>query len=848
MKGIINMDLIGLISIILTAIGVYIAYKAYKQSTKPKPVFKSEKSSNPSPKKFQKLLNPERLQTYLKWLQENYSSMDTEKLQGKGQAIPLSLPEIFIPLYANDPKNKQNQDIKGKNKEMLEQREKPVDIERLIDKTEYLVIKGQAGSGKTTLLKHFTYFLAKDIEKNINNINEVKDYIPVIILLKDLNEFFSDNQKGKNSIKAEDILSWYFKEKIGNIIDFEMIFYFINEKKVIFMLDGLDEIKKEDRKKIVDAFADLKIGKNSIKIVLSGRPHGIDEAVLNRFRKYHVKILELSMEQVNLFVTQWFNYLYKGISAGKNSDAMIADIKTHPGVSKLIDNPLMLTAICILYYDEKKLPEQRAELYKKFIANMLFRRDLDKDGTVYYYLKKLAFKMHKKRIRATDKKFAVDILKNFYKKQKKETDIEYKDRLNNKFNNIEMRCGLLKLENGEYFFCHLTFQEFLTADYIADISTNHKKAIEPYWDDDWYKEVIELYVGYLSIEHRGIANNIVMAGFDVDDKIPYKRWIRASHSLVDIQKNTRYDDVVEKARERLGRIIDNAEEPRILAEAGELLGWLGDERDLKDFVKIEGGEYDLGEELGVNFVKPFEIDRYPVTNMWYKKFVESGGYKNKKYWTKEGQKWLDYTKIVQPRFWDERKWNCPNLPVVGVCWYEADAFARWLTLKRNHSFVYKLPSEIQWQAAAAGKEQREYPWGNEWDENKCNNEKAGIEKTSSVGIFKSGNTPEGVSDLSGNVWEWTASDYHLKKEAEDFKFDKNIQELIDKADWDNYVEKLRKTKNDVPVIRGGSWFLNAQFCRVAGRGDDCPEFRNGFIGFRLVLVPQSVCSSSQLCL
>ena len=69
-------------------------------------------------------------------------------------------------------------------------------------------------------------------------------------------------------------------------------------------------------------------------------------------------------------------HFYPGISGigSKNADAMIHEVKVHPAIDKLSNNPLMLTAICILYHDNKELPGQRAELYKKFIDNLLYRR------------------------------------------------------------------------------------------------------------------------------------------------------------------------------------------------------------------------------------------------------------------------------------------------------------------------------------------------------------------------------------------------------------------------------------------------------------------------------------------
>jgi len=151
------------------------------------------------------------------------------------------------------------------------------------------------------------------------------------------------------------------------------------------------------------------------------------------------------------------------------------------------------------------------------------------------------------------------------------------------------------------------------------------------------------------------------------------------------------------------------------------------------------------------------------------------------------------------------KWKCPNSPVVGISWYEADAFTKWLTAKRDDGNTYRLLKENEWEAAAGGKEGMEYPWKGEWDKNKCNNGETDIHKTSPVGIFKSGNTPEGISDLSGNVWEWC-------------------------MDW---YDKDRPDR----VLRGGSWGFNARYCRSAYRNYNHPDDRRSNIGFRLMFVP-----------
>ena len=139
-------------------------------------------------------------------------------------------------------------------------------------------------------------------------------------------------------------------------------------------------------------------------------------------------------------------------------------------------------------------------------------------------------------------------------------------------------------------------------------------------------------------------------------------------------------------------------------------------------------------------------------------------------------------------------YNAPNQPVVGVSFYEAEAFAKWAG-----GF---LPSEQQWEAAARGREGLEYPWGNEWTGGICNSHEAGLRTTSPVGLFpRSKSRDLGLEDLSGNVWEWCDS-------------------------WYDEDEDRR-------VLRGGSFLTIALNVRSAIRYTDSPGDRSTYLGFRL---------------
>jgi formylglycine-generating enzyme required for sulfatase activity/predicted MPP superfamily phosphohydrolase/energy-coupling factor transporter ATP-binding protein EcfA2 len=793
---------------------------------------------------------PEIPEDYKKWIIEHCSSMEIDKLRERGEVIQVSLPEIFIPLYAYPP----GKEIEGKSLSDFRKRLRdsrpgdfirdlikkgifppdfPEDIEKLAGKNEYLLIEGHPGSGKTTLLKHISYAITQK-----NDPKGMEDFLPVLIFLKDLKGFFDDTKEIKPSLStAEALLSYYFRTA-ENGLDLETVKRFCKVKKAIFLFDGLDEIELPYRNIVVNSFADYRLKNEGNKVVFSGRPHGLEGVAIDRFSKKHIKILPLNMTQIEKFIENWFHYVYsEGSRLGeKSAQGIISEIKAHPDINKLTDNPLMLTAICILYHDGKELPGQRAELYKKSVNSLLYKRFIDYEK-IHDFLKALAFHMHSKNIRGADRVFATGILKQVYKIQDSERDEEYRKRIEKLFDDIESNCGLLKYENGEYLFWHLTFQEFLAAVYIVDNSTDYIEAIKDYWDNDNYKEVIELYIGYLSIENKRWANDIVKNVIESDDKLPFKRWLLASKSMLDIHKDRRDDALLKKVRELLLSIIDGRPEPKILVESGETLGWLGDSRDLKKFVPVEGGEYELS--LGKAIVKPFELGKFPVTNKWFEEFIKKAdGYRNMDYWSDEGKKWLEYTETEYPLFWNVREWRCPNSPVVGVCWYEAQAFTNWLTAIDKDNYKYRLPDENEWEAAAAGFEKRTYPWGNEWGKDKCNTYELGIVKISPVGIFKNGDTPDTqISDLSGNVREWTVSDYHSGKELNDFKFEIEPLVLFGESSIERHLSKMEEKTRQLPVLRGGSWRGLQDSALCAFRSRDYPTNRFGTIGFRCARTP-----------
>ena len=214
-----------------------------------------------------------------------------------------------------------------------------------------------------------------------------------------------------------------------------------------------------------------------------------------------------------------------------------------------------------------------------------------------------------------------------------------------------------------------------------------------------------------------------------------------------------------------------------------------------DMVTVPKGPFTYGEDrIRKTINHDYWIDKYPVTNEKYLSFILADGYGNQACWSPEGWKWKTEYNITCPDSWNDTKWNKADHPVVGVSYYEAEAYAKWAGKR--------LPTEREWEKAARGEGGREYPWGDTFDKLKCNSAAADLDHTTPVTQYPNGVSPYGCHDMIGNVWEWC-------------------------ADW--YDEEQK----DWRVVRGGSWSNLPENLRVSNRFRTYANRRSNNIGFRL---------------
>ena len=227
-----------------------------------------------------------------------------------------------------------------------------------------------------------------------------------------------------------------------------------------------------------------------------------------------------------------------------------------------------------------------------------------------------------------------------------------------------------------------------------------------------------------------------------------------------------------------------------------------------DWVDIPAGDVTLSDVGGyirhpqtVN-VAAFAIARYPITIAQYQAFVDAA-YDDAQWWdySDEARDWrIEHPQPVTLVYGEA------DYPRTHVTWYEAVAFCQWLSVITGGSI--RLPAEAEWQRAAQGDDGRLYPWGNDWEADRCANSVADKHIGPASVTSYPGDSPYGVVALAGNVWEWCSTD------------------------WSTGTNDL--SGDDTRLIRGGSWFNdNTKMFRTTARASWNPDLPSDLCGFRI---------------
>lgn len=730
------------------------------------------------------------------------------------------------------------------------------EIDLVLGFAQHVLIEGDPGSGKTTQLKHVAMALhaawAGSPDRALAMGFADPFPLPVFVELRKFAAWLAERNDGDGAPGHARLLVEYLGEIIGPVSGGEgWLEPALESGRLLVLLDGVDEVADERLRRLVGEVVHDFLGADAYgacRFVITSRPAGLTPEVRVALGDLaHCEVQPLETPQIELFVRAWYDALIQDpAEAGDKAGDLIRRIADNEDVAALAVSPIMLTIISIVHQTRGSLPERRADLYEQCTAALADRWDQSRGVPDHpecpklslkeklRLFQELAWETHVRGQNAPplERDEAVRILRNAIPAL---ASLE-EESCRHLLQHLGDRSGIVIPEDHRtYRFRHLSFQEFLTARRICDY---WRDPWRPLVDDDrlsdpWWREVVLLTPAIKAIGSSADAKACIRAlcahaAALTDDEARVAALALISRAFRDLQEYdiTDLPAALSEALDPMLALIDGspvlAEETERIAMA-EAIGIAGDPR-LTDAaanrVPVPGGTFLMGAQDNAPdrpgydphaftdegpprqvTVEPFELGRYPVTVQEFRRFMETdqsgvAGYFDPRFWDPEGWAWREREAIKGPDAWSAQLKH-PNRPVVGVSWYEADAFAHWVD--------GRLPSEEEREWAARGATGRRYPWGEEEPTSDHAAFAWRIKEPAPVGVYSLGATPETVQDLAGNVWEWCG----------------------DLAD-----DRLRGT-DSYRVLRGGSFISLPHLLRGAVRDAVHPVRQSRYFGFRV---------------
>lgn len=821
---------------------------------------------------------------------------------GDGDESDITLDKVYIALNTTQSRERTEEageERKRKNNEPFPGRpdeQPPITALESVVEHKRLALLGDPGAGKSTFVKNLLAWQAGAQLSRLSPPAEIEaSLVPVLIILRDMAPRLAKlNLDSLPAQQRDEKLAQIVWEQIQNDLGEECADFrdglheALQSGHCLLVLDGLDEVPHDLRVSVRQAVDALLKQYHLQRVILTCRVRSyVGDSVLPNFTSR--TLAPFNEEQIGNFIQHWYNTQRDlGKFNEEQTKARMEDLSRaalENDMRELSSNPMLLTTMAIIHQREVGLPRERVRLYHLAVEVLLRRWQKHKvgDAALAEFLKNdlklravmeaLAYQAHRASAGQGGtgtllRKDALDLLEKDEHLGDVKLAADFLDY-------VDQRAGLLVGYGGEltrptsYSFPHRTFQEYLAGSFLAGqrdrVRTFHDHAAEgDSWDLAAQMAFEEMYYN-----RRG-ENELLDLAYQLDQPNGkgeqcerVRLWAGQIIALVGKEVAER-DTHPNGGPAYLNRLLpglvnvlgSDVLPPLERAEAGRVLASLGDPRaeimqiEKMAFCRVPAGEFAMGEGKEEHKVKlpEYYISRFPISNAQFDQFVKAEGYKQKKYWQEAKQAGY-WSAAGFKGSWDNETRNAPddngapfnfsNHPVVGVSWYEALAFTRWLTeqlkvtgctlqvydpttqavhvdenLKSeivNLKSQVCLPSEAEWEKASRGTDGREYPWEGKFNSNFANISETGIGTTSALGCFPKGKSPYGVLEMSGNVWEWTRTNYKTGKD--DLK------------------------SNDGPVLRGGSFNKASGIARCAFRHWNLPGSWVGYYGFRVVVSP-----------
>jgi hypothetical protein len=499
--------IVAAISIIINIILLYLQ----KQTTN---IVKDEKKEKDEKKSYIEKKKDKDLAGYLSKIKKDFEYLDFKGVKAL-LAVPPKLKKIYVKLrikrsynlstYASfeDYIKLEKEEKEEINNEKYESKTfKEIFYKYLIENSENkMLIAGAPGSGKTTLMK---WTALQCVEKN----DFFEGLIPVFISLNTLaKEYFADGYKFEG---LKDYCKANIKSKGFDTDFFDVKF---DAGKLIFLLDGLDEIENEDkRKKVIKKVIEEQfIGEN--KLIVTSRFSGLQPAKGIEFKTGFLSFIieEFTQTEVEEFLKNWYQNIEACIDperseeqsydiAKENADDLISVLKdnNYKALRDIAVNPLMLTIIALVHRTRFELPRERHKLYEELITIMIELWNLKsrnikisfKIDVCVKHLSEIAFFMMDKGERVITSKEIKALLPE---------EIDGKP-IDDFLYELVLKSGIFYGSEGKYGFSHLTFQEYLTAKYFT-LKGDIQKLLS-YAKNSFWNETFLLFINMVQKQHE----------------------------------------------------------------------------------------------------------------------------------------------------------------------------------------------------------------------------------------------------------------------------------------------------------------------------------------------------------
>ena len=766
-------------------------------------------------------------QEYLKQLYNHCQELPLEKFgEANTYSARVKLDDVYIELFTTTPRDPEKARKSNINNENY------LSAWEAAQKSELLVILGDPGSGKSTFAKRLLGRLCLAEMGQIPTLDGFPSGMtPVLVNLRDLVPELQGVAFPQNSRERKRRLQNLILKQAINDVESEYrtpefldgMSRAITTGTCFLVLDGFDEVPQSLRGLVREAVAAILVFR-PLRVLATCRIRSYTgQAILNAFKVH--SLAPLGIDQIRRFCHDWYECQSElnrisSIDCLDKAENFIKAATDDEKLRELAGNPMLLTTMAIVHQKETHLPPERVKLFQEVVKILLFRwqkhhgnehlkgslsKLLADESMLLRSIEHLAYAAHRagkgdKKAADLPRKLFRDILEDQYlgAAQLAEDFLDY----------IDQRSGILIGRGGEpdkphtYAFPHRFLQEYLAGCHLASeqdpyVMVNQFKAIAEegdFWDEAARLAFEELKHNRTSSSLWYLADELVK---DCDLNNPcHQRLVMWSGQIANLIGRKTLEEGGNRGKRYLNKLepmlLKTAQEillnPMERADSADALDSLGYEpEDLFKFIEIPSDNQSYN----------FWIGKYPVTNLQYERFLVPKNFSNRSLWIDlpdysetgqvkgtigvEGWCWLQ-DNIASEKILFPSHWNNPGLgkkrhcaPVVGISWYEAMAYGRWLQknwfclieAKQNNGLTPKficLPIDYEWEKAAGGISNNRFSWDKPGENSNlekvimcANTDESYIRSTTQVWLYPQGQSyPYGIFDMCGNVEEWQA--------------------------------------------------------------------------------------------